>query len=146
MSWNSIRKCLVVAATLCIFSAPSSGIEDTSPDVKVELSSQKPLSLHVTVRCRAATRVTLYKNLLPWGNVNNMMIIAVTPAERFVKSAYPIDDPSMESVSMDRNEKQSGDVILQLRFMGLDVRDWRSHHANTWRTQTCSPFRSVLKL
>jgi hypothetical protein len=60
-----------------------------------------------------------------------MMIIAVTSAERFVKSACPIDDPSMDSVSMDPNEKQSGDVNLQPRFIGLDVREWRSHHANT---------------
>jgi hypothetical protein len=35
----------------------------------------------------------------------------------------------MESVSIDPNEKQSGDVNLQ--FIGLDVREWRSHHANT---------------
>src|SRR5438445_11204729 len=109
MSWNSIRKCLVVAATLCIFSAPSKGIKDTSPDVKVELSSRKPLSLHVTVRCRADTRVTFDKYLLPWGNIHSMMLIAVTPGERYIKRIYPIDDPTSYRVSMDPNEQQSGD-------------------------------------
>ena len=121
MSWSSIRKCLVVAVTLCIFSVPSGGIEDTSPDVKVELSSQKPLSLHVTVRCRAETRVTFDKYLLPWGNIHSMMLIAVTPGERYIKRIYPIDDPTTYRVSMDPNEQQSGDVNLQLRFIGLDA-------------------------
>jgi hypothetical protein len=100
---------------------PSGGREDTSPDMKVELSSQKPLWLHITLRSRAETRVTFWKWQLPWGNYNSMMLIAVTPGEHFVKRAYPVDDPSPEKISMEPDEQQAGELNLQMRFIGLEA-------------------------
>src|SRR5277367_3519650 len=120
MTWNRITRCLLVACVLCIFSVSSGGSEDTSPDMKVELSSQKPLWLHITLRSRAETRATFYKWRLPWGNYNSMMLIAVTPGERYITRGYPVDDPSPEKISMEPNERQTGEVNLQMRFIGLD--------------------------
>jgi hypothetical protein len=65
--------------------------------------------------------VTFYKDLLPWGNLHSMMLIAVTSGEQYVKRAYPIDDPTSYRISMDPNEQQSGDINLQMRFIGLDA-------------------------
>src|SRR5260221_550221 len=101
MTRSSISKCVLVTAMLCFFSASSGGDEDTSPDVKVELSSQKPLWLHVTVRSRAETRVTFYKYLLPWGNRNSMLFVPVNRyGQCVVEKVLPIDDPSPEKVSI----------------------------------------------
>jgi len=50
-----------------------------------------------------------------------MMLIAVTPGERFVRRGYPVDDPSPEKISMEPNEQQTGEVNLQMRFIGLDA-------------------------
>jgi hypothetical protein len=89
--------------------------------MKVELSSQRHLYLHITIRSRAKTQATFYKSRLPWGNYNSMMLIAVTPGEHFVKRGYPVDDPSPEKISMEPNEEQSGELNLQMRLIGLDA-------------------------
>jgi hypothetical protein len=87
----------------------------------VELSKEKPLWLHVTVRCRAKTRVSFYKYELPWGNYNSMEFVAVTPDEHFIERVWPVDDPSFEKTSMEPNETRSGDFNLQMKFIGLDA-------------------------
>jgi hypothetical protein len=50
-----------------------------------------------------------------------MMLIAVTPDERFIQRVFPIDDPSPEQVTLGPNEAQSGEVNLQTRFKGLEA-------------------------
>ena len=49
-----------------------------------------------------------------------MKLVAVTPRENYLKIAYPIDDPSPETVSFEPNEQQSGDINLQMKLIGLD--------------------------
>jgi len=93
MTRNKLRRAILVAAAICFFCVPSVANEDSAADIKVELSSQKPLWLHITIRSRATTRITFYKWRLPWGNLNSMKLVAVTPRENYLKIAYPIDDP-----------------------------------------------------
>lgn len=118
--WKRLGKCLLLGFSLGILSVPVGGNDDFSPNVTVELSKEKPLWLHVTVRCRAKTRVTFYKYQLPWGNYNSMEFVAVTPNEHFIERIWPIDDPSPEKISMEPNETRSGDTNLQMKFIGLD--------------------------
>ncbi|SRR6266478_9726758 len=121
MTRSSISKCLFATAIFCFFSASSDGNEDASPDVKVELSSQKPLWLHVTVRSRAETRVTLYKYLLPWGNLNSMLFVPVNRyGQCVVEKAFPIDDPSPETVLIEPIGALSGDMDLRRFVPGLE--------------------------
>jgi hypothetical protein len=75
----------------------------------------------MTIRSRAETRVTFYKSRLPWGNLNNMKLVAMTPGEKYLGRGYPIDDPSPEKVSFDPNEQQSGDLDLHIKILGLDA-------------------------
>jgi hypothetical protein len=121
MTWSCVPKCLLLAAALCLFSVPSGGNEDALPDVKVELSTQKPLWLHITIRSRAETRVTFYKWRLPWGNLNSVKLVAMTPGEKYLERGYPIDDPSPEKVSFEPKEQQSGDINLHMKIIGLDA-------------------------
>ena len=116
-----LRRGLLLAIAICLCSVPSVGNQDSSPDVKVELSSQKPLWLHITIRSRAESRVSFYKYLLPWGNLNSMKLFAMTPGEDYLKTFYPTDDPSPEKVSLGPNEQQSGDIDLHMKIVGLDA-------------------------
>jgi hypothetical protein len=121
MSHKSLGKYLLIALCLFVLCFPVGGNEDSSPDVKVELSKEKPLWLHVTVRCRAKTRATFYKYELPWGNYDSMEFVAVTLDEHYVERIWPVDDPSPEKISMEPNETRSGDFDLQRKFIGLDA-------------------------
>ena len=49
-----------------------------------------------------------------------MEFVAVTPDEHFIERIWPIDDPIFEKISMEPNEVLSGDVNLQMKFIGLD--------------------------
>ena len=121
MVQKCIGKCVLVVLSLFILCIPVGGNEDSAPDVKVELSKEKSLWLHVTIRCRAKARVTFYKYQLPWGNYDSMEFVAVTSDEHYVKRIWPIDDPSPEMTSMEPNETRSGDFNLQMKFIGLDA-------------------------
>ena len=121
MVWKTLGKYLLVGFSLSILCVPVGGNEDCSPNITVELVKEKPFWLHVTVRCRAKARVTFYKYELPWGNHNSMEFVAVTPDEHFIERVWPVDDPSPEKISMQPDEAQSGDVNLQMKFIGLDA-------------------------
>jgi hypothetical protein len=120
MGWKNIHKSTLFVIGLCFLSVPTNGNEDTSPDVRVELNSERPLWLHVTVRSRKEARVTFYKYQLPWGNLNSMLFVPVNRyGQLVVKRAYPIDDPSPEKVSLEPNEAISGDMDLNRFVPGL---------------------------
>ena len=110
---------MIVAVIFLIFSVVSGGSEVLPSDVQVELDSQKPLSLRVTVRSHSETRVTFPMYRLPWGNRNSMILVAVTPGKDYIKRNLPVDDPSYERVSLEPNESLSGDVSLDKAFTGL---------------------------
>jgi hypothetical protein len=121
MMSKSLGKSLTVFLCLFVLGIPAGGNEDSSSDVKVELRKEKPLWLHITVRCRAKTRATFYRYQLPWGNYNSMEFVAVTLDEHYVERIWPIDDPPFEQISMEPNEARSGDFNLQMKFIGLDA-------------------------
>jgi len=85
MVLKRLAKYLLFGFSLCILCVPVGGNEDCYPNVTVELSKEKPLWLHVTVRCRSKTRATFYKYELPWGNYDSMEFVAVIPDEHFVE-------------------------------------------------------------
>jgi len=67
------------------------------------------------------SRVAFYKYRLPWGNLNSMKLVAMTPGENYLERFYPTDDPSPEEVSFEPNEQQSGDINLHMKIAGLDA-------------------------
>jgi hypothetical protein len=127
-----LGKYLLLAFSLGILCVPVGGNEDSSANVTVELSKEKPLWLHITVRCRAKTRATFYKYKLPWGNYDSMEFVAVTPDEHFIERVWPVDDPSFEKTSMEPNETRSGDFNLQMKFIGLDAAAMKSSVRLFW--------------
>jgi len=118
---SKLSRYFIALALFLIFPTASGGNEATPQDIQVELNSQIPLSLHMTLWCRAETRVTFAKWRLPWGNRNSMILVAVTPGKEYIVRNFPVDDPSYEKVSLEPNESLSGDVSLQKAFTGLDV-------------------------
>jgi len=115
-----IKAHFIGAAMVLLFSATSMGNEGTSPDVQAELTTERPPSLHMTVRSRAETRVSFFKWKLPWGNRNTMILVAVKPDKNYLTRNFPVDDPSPEQVTMEPNESLSGDVSLEKAFTGFD--------------------------
>ena len=110
---------MIAAVAFLAFSATSLGNEAMSPDVRVELTSQNPPALHVTVRSGAEARTTFFKWRLPWGNRNTMILVALTSDRTYITRNIPIDDPSTERVSMEPKESLSGDVSLDKAFTGF---------------------------
>ena len=88
--------------------------------VQVELDSKQPLSLRLTVTSATKNRVTFYKYLLPWGNVNSIVLVAVTAGGESLQRDMPIDDPSAQKITFDPNESLTGFIDLRKVFRGLD--------------------------
>ena len=114
MTWNSIHRCALFVSVLCFFSVPSGGNEDTSPDIKVELSGQK-LSLHVTVHSHSENRVTLAQWRLPWGRQQHIMhFVPVDSDGTCFDNAYFAEEyPDYRKVSIDPKGYVSGGLDLQ---------------------------------
>jgi hypothetical protein len=121
MTNKFLGRYLATVLSLLLLWVPVGGSEDWSSAVKVELVKEKPLWLHVTLRCHSKTRVTFSKYQLPWGNYNSMEFVAVTPDEHYVERIWPTDDPTFEQISTQPNESRSGDVDLRMKFIGLDA-------------------------
>ena len=117
---KKLGRYVIGAAAFLVLSVACGGAESTPPDVQVELDSQNPLALHVTVRSRANERITLAKYRLPWGNTYSMILVAATPQGHMIDKSLPVDDPSPEHVSLEPNETLRGDINLANYFQGLD--------------------------
>ena len=105
-----------------VLSIACGGAETTPPDIQVELNSKKLLSLRVTLRSRAETRVNVVKWRLPWGDGNpSMILVAVTPGKEYIVRSIPEEYPSYERVPFEPNGSRSGDVSLDKYFTGLDA-------------------------
>ena len=114
-----LSRYLIGAASFLVFSIACGGAETTIPDMQVELSSQKPLWLRVTLRSRAESPVTLNKERLPWGNRYSMILVAVTPGGQCLQQFFPIDDPGWEKISLNPGASASGEIDLADFFRDL---------------------------
>jgi hypothetical protein len=116
-SRTAIRPTILAALAALVLALPIGGSETLPSGITVEIDSQKPLSLHVTVWSRAEKRVTLAKYRLPWGNRNSMLFVPVNSDGQCVGDRLlPIDDPTFEKVTLDPNDSISGDMDLR-RFV-----------------------------
>jgi hypothetical protein len=116
-SRKAIRRTILAALAALVFALPIGGSETLPSGITVEIDSQKPLSLHVTVWSRAEKRVTFAKYRLPWGNRNSMLFVPVNSGGQCIGDRLlPIDDPTFEKVSLDPNDSISGDMDLR-RFV-----------------------------
>lgn len=94
--------------------------QSTTGGVQAEVDAQKPLSLRLNVTSAAPSRLTLYRYLLPWGNVNSIVLLAVTGRGEGLQRDMHIDDPSNQKISLDPGESVSGVIDLRKAFRGLD--------------------------
>jgi hypothetical protein len=111
---------LVAAVAIFLCSSSLMGDGAKSADIRVDLTSQNPPSLHVTIHSRAKVPVSFFKWRLPWGNRNTMILVAVKADKNYLTRNFPIDDPAPERVSIGPNESLSGEVSLEKAFTGLD--------------------------
>jgi hypothetical protein len=114
MTWNSIPRYMLFISLFCFFSAPTAGNEDSLPDVKVELISQK-LSLHITVRSRSEDRVTLAQWRLPWGRQQHIMHFVPVDSDGacVANNAFPEVYPDYRKISIEPKGYVSGEIDLQ---------------------------------
>ena len=120
MGLRSKCKCLVALAAFLVFAAGSGGNEAANPDIRVEISDQKVLSIRVSIRSRSGTPVTFYKSLLPWGNRNSLILEAITPDGHCVQRFFAIDDPGFEKVTLNPTESLTGNINLRDYFKDID--------------------------
>ena len=116
------RKKYLIALTLIVaLSAISGKSQPRVSGVEVELSTQTPLTLHVTVHSHAHNRITLYSFMLPWGNRNAMMLVPVTHDRECFDNKYLMpEEPSYQKLSIEPNGSLSGDVDLRKVLPGLE--------------------------
>lgn len=113
---------LLVIPTLIAAVCSISGQGKSQQDgVEVTLSTQKPLTLHVTVHSHAQSRVTLSAYALPWGTRNSMMLLPVdSDRQCFDNTSFVPDDSGFEKVSIDANGSASGEVDLRTVLPSLE--------------------------
>lgn len=112
---------LFFAAALFVASSAVSGESHSSTSgVQVEMSTQKPLTLHVTLRSHAQTRVSLYSFMLPWGTTNSMMLVPVTRDKKCFDNDTIVDDSGHQEVFVEPNGSLSGDIDLRQVLPGLE--------------------------
>jgi hypothetical protein len=114
---------LLFAAVLFVASSAVSGESHSlTSGVQVEMSTQKPLTLHVTLRSHAQIPVSLYTFMLPWGNRNAMMLVPVTRDRECFDNKYLVaDDSGHQKVSIEPNGYISGDIDLRRILPGLEA-------------------------
>jgi hypothetical protein len=120
MSINILSKYATALFTILVLSFASGANEATRQDIQVELNPQKPLWLRVTLRSRAETPITFYKERLPWGNRYSMILVAVKPDGRCLQEFFPIDDPGIDKVTLAPGAALSGDIDLGNFFKDLE--------------------------
>ena len=119
-SFASRNRLTAFFITLFLFCAYNGAGQSVADPIRVEISSQKPLVLHVTLRSTAETRATVYKYLLPWESRHSMTLVAVLRGGQCLRAELFIDDPGVERISLEPNETLNGDIDLKSRFRGLD--------------------------
>ena len=107
---------LTILLLMCI---PATG-QNKPPGIQVEMDAQRPLLLHLKVTSGAATQATFFKYHLPWGSVHSIILVAVAANGENLERDMPIDDPSVERISLGPNESVSGVIDLRGVFRGLD--------------------------
>lgn len=107
---------------ICLAILSDAGIaQNTGKIVGVELDSQNPLHLRVTLRSGAATTVTFDRYHLPWGNRYSMVFAAVRPNGESVDLIFPVDDPGLSKVSVKPGETLTGDIDLRYVIRDTDA-------------------------
>ena len=113
-SRTNIKRYLIALVGVLVLAVSSGGSENPPPDVQVELDSQKPLSLSVTVRSRAEGRVALAKWRLPWGNQRSMLFVPVSRDGACIDNKYFAEEyPDYEKISIDASGTISGKIDLE---------------------------------
>jgi len=116
MSFRSIT-----LALLAVFLAFGNGAaQTTQTGVKVEIVSQEPLRLHVTLSVGGNKRVTIYRDQLPWATRYTMVWTVVTADGECLERLFPVEDGAVGRLSLDPGQVISGDVSLEGIFKGLD--------------------------
>jgi len=88
--------------------------------IRVEISSQNPLSLHVSLRSGANKRVEIYRAQLPWATRYSMVWAVVTADGQCLERLFPVEDGAVGRISLEPGQVLSGDIGLEGIFKGLD--------------------------
>jgi hypothetical protein len=87
-------------AALFLATLSNAGFAQNAPEpgVKVTLSRQNSLHLHVTLTSGAATTVQINRFELPWGFRYSMVFAAARPDEETVELLLPVADPVLSAI------------------------------------------------
>jgi hypothetical protein len=115
-SFLTNRLCLLI-----LFSAMPGMAQRTRSGITLELRSQSPPRLHVTLRSLAKARTAIYKSELPWELRQRIILVAVLPDGEHLDQNVVAGDPSAEKISLNPNESVSGEIDLMGIFKDLDT-------------------------
>jgi|SRR5580698_353479 hypothetical protein len=128
-----------LALILILFVFPHYGEgQATRAGVQVEISSLKPLRLHVTLRSGADKRVVIDKGQLPWATRYGMVLVAVKTDSQCLEKVLPVEDPGVGKISLEPRQVLTGDVELEGIFKGIDEARKKSDVHLFWAYQAPS--------
>lgn len=82
---SNIKRYLSALATVLFLATSGGGSEPHRLGIEVTLDRAKTLSLHATVTSNAKADVELATWRLPWGGVNSMILVAITPNKEYLE-------------------------------------------------------------
>jgi len=116
-----MRPLFIAALFLATLSNAGFAQNAPKPGVKVALSRQNSLHLHVTLTSGAATTVQIHRFELPWGFRYSMVFAAARPDEETVELLLPVADPVMSDISVKPGETLTGEVDLRYVIRDLGI-------------------------
>src|SRR5947209_8464388 len=89
--------------------------------IRVEVASQKPFLLHVTIISGSHKPISIERGSLPWATRYGMVLTAITARGESLEKVLPVEDPPAGEMTVKPYQTLSGNVDLEGIFKGLDI-------------------------
>jgi len=106
--------------------------------VTVEISSLRPLQLHITLRSGADKQVEIYRSQLPWATRYSMVVAVVRPSGECLEKILAIEDPPVGKISVEPKQALTGELNLEKIFKGVEQARKKSDIHLFWAYQSPS--------
>jgi hypothetical protein len=131
-----MKKLCRLALLLVLFVSPYNGEGQTMQGgIQVQISSLKPLQLHITLRPGADKGVAIDRGQLPWATRYGMVLVAVKADSQCLEKVLPVEDAPVGQISVEPGQVLSGDLNLEGIFKGLDAARKKSDVHLFWAYQ-----------
>ena len=90
--------------------------EPQEPGIRIQLSRDPHLSLHITLKSLADAEVKIPRGQLPWKSNHSLSLVAVIANGQCLNRDMPVSDPLLDEISIGPGASLSGDIDLERLF------------------------------